>query len=464
MKKRFPNIVLIVCDTLGAKHMSLYGYWRKTTPMLEKMVEKDNFAIYTRCFSPAPWTVPAHVSLFTGLYPSEHLTDGDKLFLSKNFYTLPEIVKNAGFTTIGITNNALVSRLFGYARGFDKFYEVWNIFEEKDNEKAIVSNFLKKTDLEKIKFLLKSSSRFPLKVLFKVVVNGVYKKLRPLSKDASSFTLKSFKIYKKILKECRQPFFIFINLMQTHDKYNPPQKYRNIFIKDNPKLEHRHRKETEYLHYAIKPFEKNYLEYMEGLYDEEILFLDEILFRMYEEIKKLKIQDNTLFIITADHGELFGEHGHVHHLFTTYNELIHIPLIISYPKEYGIKGEINNLVQLHDLFATIHSIVESPLPAPNSSIALMGNEKRDFACSQLLDVGFKIDACKEKNPDFDPDNFSFNCKEIALINKDLYKLIKRSNGQQELYNLQKDLYETQDLMKLRNMNIPEINFPKFELL
>ena len=84
-----PNIIIILCDTLGAKHMSLYGYHRNTTPRLDKLVKKYNFTIYDNCFAPAQWTPPSHASLFTGQYPKVHKVDRiDTNFLHHKFQFL----------------------------------------------------------------------------------------------------------------------------------------------------------------------------------------------------------------------------------------------------------------------------------------------------------------------------------------------------------------------------------------
>ncbi|MBW2135836.1 MAG: sulfatase-like hydrolase/transferase, partial [Deltaproteobacteria bacterium] len=77
MSNNLPNIIMIVMDTVGAKHMSLYGYHRRTTPNLEEIAKESTF--YSRCYAPGNWTLSSHASLFTGLYPSEHLVDGSAL-------------------------------------------------------------------------------------------------------------------------------------------------------------------------------------------------------------------------------------------------------------------------------------------------------------------------------------------------------------------------------------------------
>ncbi len=458
MSDRLPNILLIVCDTLGAKHMSLYGYHRKTTPMIERMVEEENFTVYTRCFSPAPWTVPSHASLFTGLYPSEHGTYGINMFMNPKIITITEILKETGYRTYGLSCNPLICDFFGFGKGFDKFYEMWNFFYEDSSvyNKSTVNG----TSISKLKFLITrlvelqnnrpSDYSKIIKQLFVLIFNVIWKQVRPIQKNSSPYTIKTLKKAISILYNSdidKKPLFMFINLMQTHDKYVPPKAFRNVFIEDNRIYKKRHYRESEYVHYTERPFESKYIEYLEAQYDQEVLFLDYVIWKFYNKIKNVIPMDNTIFIITSDHGELFGEHGHIHHLFTTYNELIHVPLIIKYPRNSSVNARLNNnLVQLNDIYATLLDLTDNPYPKPQSSVSLIGAERRRFAFSQLLDIGFKIEACLKRNPKFSVEMYPTISTEISIINDRFLKFIKRDNGQNELYNLAEDFYETNNLL------------------
>ena len=120
MQTNPPNIILILMDTAGAKHMSIYGYHRRTTPQLERLAEKAT--VFSRCFAPGSWTLPSHASLFTGLYPSEHTVDGDdidNLVLSPTYQHLVNILKQANYFTYAVTNSSLVVRVYGICRDFD---------------------------------------------------------------------------------------------------------------------------------------------------------------------------------------------------------------------------------------------------------------------------------------------------------------------------------------------------------
>jgi arylsulfatase A-like enzyme len=114
MSPKPPNIILIVLDTVGAKHLSLYGYQRPTTPNLERIAAECS--VYSRCFAPACWTVPSHASMFTGLYPSQHGAFESRFLLRDNLPHLVPILKAQGYTTIGISTNSLVSPASAFAR------------------------------------------------------------------------------------------------------------------------------------------------------------------------------------------------------------------------------------------------------------------------------------------------------------------------------------------------------------
>ncbi len=133
MKSKLPNIVLIVLDTLGAKHMSLYGYHRKNTPNLERLAEE--FTVYTRCFAPSCWTIPSHASIFTGLYPSQHGAYDGKFTLNDNVQHLVPVLKGMGYRTMGISSNGLISPDSGICRGFDYYKDFGHWHRKSPNRK-----------------------------------------------------------------------------------------------------------------------------------------------------------------------------------------------------------------------------------------------------------------------------------------------------------------------------------------
>ena len=444
-----PNIILVVCDTLGAKHMSLSGYERRTTPFLEKMIEDDGCTFYNRCFSPASWTVPSHVSLFTGLYPEQHGIGNENFSLPDNLYCLAEILKYLGYATFAVSSNRLISRSLNFHRGFDEFYEMWHLFNSSEfsetNEAVARAKKDVKGEFARFLLLLRlSSSHREYTFLLKKFVDSTYKKMTAIIKKSVHATLRTISTTKKIIhsRDSQKPFFLFLNIMETHNQYNPPSGI-TAFEKISPKTRLAVLKKFDWHHYAFSPFSAETLEILNVLYDREVLFLDSVLWDLYSFLKNKRILDNTLIIITSDHGEFLGEHGQVNHLFTLYNELLHVPLIIKFPKDLALKGQRDDLVQLHDIFATITDVAGSPLPVPDSSCSLLSSTSRKAAYAQLPYCGHTLHNFRQKNPSFTAQDFMQ--PQTSLITDQMLKIIKRADGFTEIFDLNKDLYETQEL-------------------
>ncbi len=443
-----PNIILILCDTLGAKHMSLYGYHRRTTPCLERLVEED-FTFYSYCFAPAPWTPPSHASLFTGLYPSQHRTDGAHYALNKGLLTLPQILHEMGYFTLGLSNNLLISKELSYNQGMQAFWEMWTFFPYEDFNEIETSLDSLPSSKKKFRYILNKLVETKEQKYIKFLLRKLGEKFIHLQDKlflySFPFTQISFDSLLKFIKESSSPFFIFCNVMETHEKFNPPRKFRNIFDQENSIYTKAHLKEKEEgkLHYGLKPLSAEHMYNFELLYDEEILTLDKLLFDFIKALRMTNSYENTIIIITSDHGEFTGENGHLGHLFTTANELIHVPLLIKWPQEYKMGQGNSNLVQLHDLYSTIMDIVNAPYPRPWSSFSLVSSEKRKFAIAQLLDVNFKLKGMKDANPNFTPKKFMQPV--ISVITDNLWKATKWWDGTVEIYDLNKGVYEKQNL-------------------
>src|SRR4030065_2557586 len=118
------KVIVILCDTLRAKSLHHYGNERDTTPNLTRMIEED-FVVYKRAYAPSPWTIPSHLSLFTGLYPSQVMENRRSFRLNPNFITLADLFKDSGYKTLALIANGFLSDRFGYNKGFDRFLQLW---------------------------------------------------------------------------------------------------------------------------------------------------------------------------------------------------------------------------------------------------------------------------------------------------------------------------------------------------
>lgn len=300
------NIVLITIDALRADHLSCYGYHRKTTPYIDEIAKSS--ILFTNAIAPSSWTAPSMASLFTSLYPTNHgVTHGffkeGKVFkqevFSKRITTLTEILKKHGYTTFGIAANLHLNPDLGFARGFD--YYSCPGFEESGVVNKIVLSWKDK---------IKNSSKYFLWIHY-IDPHWFYFAREPWIKEYDP----NFKGMPKWTS--RLPLEIIQNALEI--KQNTP--IFNSLI---------------------------------ALYDSEINYVDHNLKIL---IDQLQLLNNSILIITSDHGEDFLEHKTLGHGKTLYAESINIPLIIRIPQKMN-KKVINRQVSLLDLMPTILSFLE----------------------------------------------------------------------------------------------------------
>jgi arylsulfatase A-like enzyme len=442
---KLPNIVLIIMDSATAKRCSVYGHHRDTTPGLRRIAQEGS--LYRYCFAPACWTLPSHASLFSGLYPSAHgCYKYDKsLILPEVIRSLPEILGQMGYQTVALSSNSLVS----LERGFDDIHYLNFLFNSSrfHQGRMEIESFKKvtKNDFKRFIFLMKYSYRnkylaFPLMNF----INRFYQKKWGNISWASHFaTERTLQIAKRLFSPKRRsrPLFLFMNFMETHWRFNPPSGYNNIVkLNKHEKKRLLAFRQFEYYLTKISPAD---IEITKLLYEQELYFLDNRLLNFYRFIQENGLLDNTLFIITADHGECFGEHQLWSHTFGLYNELIHIPLIIKYPSRFQVSGEFSGLTQLQDIFATIVEITGAPFPIPESSQSLLG-EAREVALAEHLDTSLGIVSCQGQNSEFQPSEKMQPCR--CIIDADLQKLIEWRDGRLELYDLKTDFAEQYNLV------------------
>ncbi len=298
------NVLLIIIDTLRADHLACYGYYRETSPHIDSLAKEGTR--WVNCQTQAPWTLPSHASIWTGLSVEAHGTgcwDRIKFDLDTDLPSLPERMQTAGFRTCGITNCLLLSEAHGFSNGFD-YYS--NNTTGSERAKKAVGELLTWIDSDSLQ---------------------------------------------------EERFFAVLHLFDVHAPYEPPAPYDMLFdslVNDGVTYWECNEENIPIVDPAI-------LEHLVNLYDGEIRWVDHELGKLFSELHKRGLADSTLIIITSDHGEGFLEHGRVDHGNSLYQELLHVPLIMSGP---GIEvGRIDSLnTALYDLFPTILSAVDEPVP------------------------------------------------------------------------------------------------------
>ena len=408
-----PNIILMVMDSARHDHMPLYGYSKNITPNIDEFAK--DAAVFENAFTTSNWTLPTHASIFTGLYPSQHNVNAMDSILGKDIPTIAGILQKEGYETISVIMNPWLGKGFGLDKGFSVVDDV----AEKRN------NFF---------------------------VKVYYKLLKTFGFLGRAFLINY--IAKKHVDDClkkEKPFFLFLNYMDAHYKFEPPIPYRSKYlpkgisygqIKKASVIEHEHNA-------GKKAISEQDLDNINLLLDSSIEYLDFEIGRLFNFLKERGIFDNTLIILTSDHGDLFCEHknwlGHRHFL---YEELIRIPLLIRYPKLFGA-SRTKGIVQITDIFPTILDAVG----VKEESKALLGKslikriKEKDFLKFAIAEQPVAVlDVYKNHHPDFDVTPINSKQRAIRTLK---YEYILSSDGKDELYNIEEDPKETKNLVEQR---------------
>lgn len=317
--KTYPNVLLIVLDTVRADRFDGVNNSSDITPFLQKFA-KDSL-VYNNCYAAANWSVPSHASLFTGLYPSSHHVSYRSLKLSTDFPTIAEIMSAAGFHTQAITANAWISEVTNLDRGFEHYHAVWPS---------------------------------PRKSMFEKLKHGCHLLVQYLTNSRDKGGKYCAEVFERFLsnRAKSKPFFAFINLMEAHAPYNAP-------IKNNPSLL------VKYLKQLLNPYlgldytinnellNNEDLHHISQWYNHGVKTVDKLAEKVVATLKDYGLYNETLIIITSDHGENLGEEGFLGHQFNLSDNLIRVPLIIKLPHQQYAGSSYDDPVQLVDVVPTI---------------------------------------------------------------------------------------------------------------
>ena len=303
------NVLLVLVDTLRADRTSLYGYARETSPGLERLTEQA--VVFDNALSQAGCTFPSVNSLFTSRYPHEFLSRlPRRLGIPQDIPTLAEILREAGYATAAISSSRIVrntpsprNRFGGFGSGFDTFDESCE------------------------------------------------------GRGATCVRLKTI----ESIDHLEPPFFVYTHFMEPHGPYSPPKWHERAFATGQsekawvrkgiptPIRDHLYRK-------GPKAYDEDDLTFLSNLYDDEILHFDRQFELFLAEIRERRLDENTLLIITSDHGEALLENGEFAHCRDiAYNSVLRTPLMIALPSgaERHATGRRTSLAQNLDLVPTI---------------------------------------------------------------------------------------------------------------
>ncbi len=390
-----PPIILITVDTLRADHLSVYGYARDTSPHLADFARRST--LYSKARSPAAWTLPAHASLFTGLYPSEH---GSQMIrrvpdavpsrdfpLDEAFTTLAEALRSVGYDTAGVAANSLyLTPRYKLDQGFDDW-------EFLPGEPGV------------------SAARAP-------EVNA--------------------RAFAWLAARDPGPFFLFLNYMDTHTPYsNTPRA--GFLDGAAPAYTAYGRKLTESAVMAsghatgVPP--EGLIRNTVDQYDLAIANLDAGLGALFEELRRLEVFDEALIIVTSDHGEFLGEHDLIGHAKDVYDGVLSIPLLVKAPGqvEAATEGRLVSLVHVPRLLLSAAGLSEFVDP---DLFPYRFPEPTAFAENRF---SLWVDIEKPWGGRFD--------RIREALYTDTLKYIHSSDGHHELYDIASDPDETRNLLE-----------------
>jgi arylsulfatase A-like enzyme len=415
---RSPNVLLIVLDAVRAANLSLYGYPRHTTPELERLAEGGT--VFDRAFAAAPWTLPSHASIFTGRGAYELGVDW-RTRLASRWPTLAEVLHARGYATAGFAaNTGYASRETGLSRGFAHYEDYPLTFRTAMQATAFGSVVYSSSRpwLKSLRDRLPARWRFPVPSLE-----------RYQSADAIGASFLNW-----VDQGQSAPFFAFLNFMDAHE-YTSPDSFRRRF--HQPEV----RPTSGWLWSDAPPVRVAPAELRprQDGYDGGIAYLDWEIGHLFQELQRRRVLDHTLVIVTADHGDEFGEHGLPSHGHSLYRLSLQVPLAMWCPGPVPRSKRIGQPVSLQDLAATILDLVDSGHPAP-----LPGHSLARFWATEGV-TGDTVIASVSPEPNV-PSWYPTGRGALISIAFGGWRYIRNEgDGTEELYDFEHDLLERWNL-------------------
>lgn len=294
-----PNILLISIDSLRADHLGCYGYERPTSPAIDALAEEG--VVFEEAISQAPWTLPSHASLLTSLYGRTHQTNDISRQLPHGIPTLSGTLSEAGYETSAVVSGTFMQTRFGLNSGFAHYDDDIAQFDHRRSHEAVTSPEIQRKA-------------------------------------------------EALLSGAQEPFMLFLHYWDVHYDYAPPPPYDTKFDPDyTGKVSSKGFLKNKRIEAGMPAAD---LDHVVALYDGEIAWVDEHIGRLLATLEATGLDERTIVILTADHGDEFFEHGGKGHSHSLYRELVNVPLIVRGP---GVTagGRVSTPVELIDIMPTV---------------------------------------------------------------------------------------------------------------
>jgi arylsulfatase A-like enzyme len=480
-----PDIVFIVLDTHRADRLSCYGYPRDTTPYIDEFAESAT--LFERAIVPAQWTIPSHASLFTGEYPTTHMTTQIYETLGDDYVTLAELLNQNGYATAGFCNNPLLGVVQnGLDRGFEEFYNYGGaVPNPPDISKSrpklwgrLFENYVRL--MRRITGPIQNQFAHN-NLLLRIAMNPFLSSLWLRYANFKGNTRRSLRDVVGYMRthssvEPRRPLFTFINLMETHLPYWPPprfiRKFAPYYRKDRESRSFMRYYNTQTYRWMIpltQPLSEVADRILNDLHDAEVAYQDHLLHRLFNYLNQPEVRDNTMVIITSDHGEGMNHHHFVGHSLVAYDDLVRVPLIVRYPRLYPAGKRVTSLVSTRRLF---HSVLEAAGISPNGNGANGQGAPIDvegFSLARSLNgsdpergtvfaEAYTPDTLLTLMQNLDPAAIdTFRCRSMRrAVYRGQYKLITVGDEPDELFDVVEDPGETRNLLDSQRGEVAQL--------
>jgi arylsulfatase A-like enzyme len=403
------DIVWITLESVRQDHTSLGGHHRDTTPFLSSLADRTTGAAFERCFSHDVWTRASSASILTGLASSAHRTWTQENRLSSDVPTVPEALRDAGYRTACVSPNPQLSDATGLARGFDHFHYLGKDTLVEEAGIPTVLRYLTKLNTHSAGYTTDTG-----KHSVGYVSNAIAK--RHVRETAAN----------------DEDLFLYTHLGDSHHPYYPPKPYQDLYADDfemsvEEALELVMEMSDDLHGYIARgvPFTEDEWNALRAMYDATIRYVDDTVRSLVEYAEERL--DDPIVVVTADHGELFGEKGMLAHMVVADDAVSHVPLVVS-----GVDG-----VESHDGVVQHADAMTEVLDAVGVDFDVaagvgLAPEAREFAVTQRSGVrcASKLDTIQERDPAFDAARY--HAGDLTSLRTRDYRY-QRSESREELF-------------------------------
>ena len=428
-----PNVLVVVWDTVRADRTSVHGYDKPTTPITAAWAEKDG-RIYDRAVSPGVWTLPSHASLFTGLPVRAHGVNADSKWLEDDHETFAEAYYKAGWSTYAFVANPYMSiketnLLQGYAVIEHPWSPSW-----KNKARAHLERKLLPDDASSNVSPKWRGPGGPSRNKY------VYKEVGPLAADAL------FRwIDQRGPVERDRPWMAFLNYMEAHLPRVPSQEARDRVM--TPEAQARaltvEQSTTTFHEYMVgtRDYDALDLEAISSLYDATLVDLDAAMGDLLERLDGRGLLDDTIIVLTSDHGENLGDHGLMLHKYTVHSSLSRVPLVVSW-KGHTTAEHIDTPTSVADVMLEVSRMAGVALPEAIVARTAAASQPKDAAVTEFTAVAKgSLERLAKNHPGKNLDHFATT---YQAIEQGPLKLIEGSDGSAALFHVIEDPAEATD--------------------